>query len=161
MRFVVSKPADQIAAFVASRLGAGSRSWGDFKAIALVDEDRIYAGVVYNYYTGTNVCMHVGALSGRHWLTPEFLFAGFDYPFRVMGVRRVTGLVPSKNWEARRFDEALGFVYEGTMRDALADDDMLVYGMLKGECKWISSEFCGKLQRRLLRRTPASQLASA
>ena len=63
----------------------------------------------------------------------------FDYPFNQLGVNRITGLVAKKNKEARRFDEHLGFKYEGNMRHALADDDMLIYGMLKRECKWLKN----------------------
>ena len=82
---------------------------------------------------------HIAGKPGRRWLTREFLFAIFDYPFNQLGVRRITGLVPKKNKDARRFDEHLGFEYEGNMRNALADDDMIIYGMLKEKCKWLKS----------------------
>lgn len=162
MRLVVSQPKDAIARFVAERIGEGNYlPWNEFSAIALVDESRILAGVVYNQYSAANICMHIGAIPGRHWLCPEFLFAAFDYPFRVLGLRRVTGLVPRKNNDARRFDEHLGFILEGCLEEALPEDDLLIFGMLKRNCRWISDEFCGKLQRRLLRRTPIGELAVA
>jgi RimJ/RimL family protein N-acetyltransferase len=162
MRLVVSQPKVAIAQFVSQQIGEGNHlPWQEFSAIALVDEKRILAGVVYNQYSQANICMHVGALPGRHWLCPEFLFAAFDYPFRILNLRRVTGLVPRKNKDAIRFDEHLGFVLEGCLEEALPNDDLLIYGMLKRNCKWISDEFCGKLQRRHLRRLPIGQLAVA
>ena len=82
---------------------------------------------------------HIAGKPGKRWLNRDFLFAMFDYPFNQLGVNRITGLVAKKNKEARRFDEHLGFKYEGNMRHALADDDMLIYGMLKRECKWLKN----------------------
>ena len=56
----------------------------------------------------------------------------------MVGCRRVTGLVHDNNHDARRFDEHLGFKQEGVLRKAAPDgDDMIVYGMLREECRWI------------------------
>ena len=160
MREIICQPKEEIANFVRGIIGE-HLPFENFSTIALLDDSRILAGIVYNHYSVTNICMHVGAIPGRHWLNPDFLFAAFDYPFGELNLRRVTGLVPAKNLQARRFDENLGFKLEGCMKDALSDDDMLVYGMLRKDCKWISSEFCGRLQKRALRRLPASSLAMA
>jgi hypothetical protein len=161
-RYIVAQPKEEIANFVSSVIGAGQHlAWDKFSALALIDDRRILAGVIYTQYSPANICMHVAAIPGRYWLCPEFLHAVFHYPFGELGLRRVTGLVPRKNADARRFDEHLGFVLEGCMEDALPDDALLIYGMLKKDCKWISDEFCGKLQRRGLRRLPVSQLATA
>jgi RimJ/RimL family protein N-acetyltransferase len=60
----------------------------------------------------------------------------------------VTGLVRVDNIEARRFDENLGFVQEGIIRRG-ADDgtDMILYGMLKEECRWL--ELANEIKRPL------------
>jgi RimJ/RimL family protein N-acetyltransferase len=64
----------------------------------------------------------------------------FYYPFVQLGCRRITGLVPSVNLAARKFDENLGFVLEATLKDAHPEGDLLVYVMHKGDCRWLSME---------------------
>lgn len=136
MKTIIAQPKERIAEFV-SRLTAGQHfPFENYSALGLVEDGELIAGVIYNHYSGTNICMHVAAVPGRRWLNKAFLFAAFDYPFNQLGVRRVTGLVPAKNAEARRFDTKLGFKYEGRMRHALADDDMLILGLLKEDCRW-------------------------
>jgi hypothetical protein len=67
-----------------------------------------------------------------------FLGEGFRYPFEQLGCKRVTGLVPARNEVAARFDEHLGFIYEGRIRQVLPNgDDLLVYGMLREECRFL------------------------
>lgn len=150
MKEIIAQPREAIARFVSYKIGQAHLPWGEFTALGLAKDGELVAGVVYNHWSETNVCMHVGAV-GKYWLTPEFLFAAFDYPFNQVGVRRVTGLVPKKNRQARKFDEHLGFKLEGSMRQALADDDLLVYGLLRQECRYISKDFMDRIARRASR----------
>jgi RimJ/RimL family protein N-acetyltransferase len=69
-------------------------------------------------------------------MTRSYLRAVFRYPFVQLGVRRVSGFVPASNAQAIRFNEHLGFKREGLMREALWDDDVIVFGMLRQECKY-------------------------
>jgi len=49
--------------------------------------------------------------------------------------------VPVANMRARRLVEGAGFVLEGLVRSAAPDGgDVLIYGMLKEECRWVSSQ---------------------
>lgn len=133
---IIAQPKEYIASFVSLMGGGGP--FREYTALGLMRNGELVAGVVYNFYTGTNICMHIGAKPGRMWLNREFLHAAFDYPFNELGCRRVTGLVPKKNKDARRFDEHLGFKLEGCMRQALADDDMLIYGMTRKDAqRWL------------------------
>lgn len=113
-------------------------NFGDAAAIGLEEDGRLIAGVVYNIYNGPSICMHVAAESGKRWLNRDFLFAAFAYPFIQLGCFRVTGLVRADNIEAKRFDEHLGFKQEGVIRKGASDGtDMILYGMLKEECRWL------------------------
>ena len=113
-------------------------SWGEwYQAIGLEREGALQAVVIYNFYSQADIAMHIAAVPGAKWMSKGFLQAAFRYPFVQLGTRRVTGYVPAKNLVAQRFDEHLGFRREGLMRDALVDDDVIVYGMLKSECRWI------------------------
>lgn len=95
------------------------------------------ATVLYtDYCPRTNIRMHVAGVG--HWLSRTALDVFFGYPFHVLGVRRVTALVEKKNRTARRFDEKLGFVYEGCARHGAENGDHLIlYGMLREECRWL------------------------
>lgn len=138
---IISEPRGLIANFVAQASGARFEVEGSYAAIALLRDDEIRAGVLYNGFAWPNILMHIGAVPGRHWLTREFLFAMFDYPFRQLRCRRVTGTIPRKNKDCRKFAENLGFEFEGKMRNAAEDDDLMVYGLLEEKCRFHRENF--------------------
>ncbi len=136
---IITQPKELIGAFVSVRQGAKpDASWGpSFNALGLVRKDTLVAGVIYNAYEGANVNMHIGALDGSKWLTKEFLFAAFDYPFNELGRRRVTAFMASTNKRTIKFVKNLGFVYEGTMPHYYVDDDAVIYGLLREKCRFL------------------------
>jgi RimJ/RimL family protein N-acetyltransferase len=111
-----------------------------FHSIGVEKDGEIIGGVVYNLASKTNICMHV-ASTETAWMTKQFLFFAFAYPFLQLNKRRVTGLVPAKNINAQKFDEKLGFKFEGIMRHGDTDDDLIIYGMLKEECRFIGADY--------------------
>lgn len=107
-------------------------------AIGHEQDGALIAGTVFNMYTGPSICMHVASEPGKLWLTRDFLFRCFAYPFLQLKCHRVTGLVRVDNLAAQKLDEHLGFVREGVLRRAASDGtDMIVYGMLRDECRWL------------------------
>lgn len=107
-------------------------------ALGLEDDGELIAGVVFNLYTGPSIAMHVAAQPGRRWMTRDFLFRCFAYPFLQLQCNRITGFVRADNLDAQRFDEHLGFVREGVIRKGATDGtDFILYGMLKEECRWL------------------------
>lgn len=119
-------------------IGGAERFPEDSPCIGLLEDGKLVGAVVYTMYTGTGVMMSV-ASSNRRWLNRPFLRAAFSYPFKQLGCRRVSGLVRVDNKDAQRFDEHLGFKREGLLRSADYDgEDLIMYGMLKDECKWIN-----------------------
>lgn len=110
----------------------------DCVALGLEEDGELIAGVVFNWYTGASISMHVAAEPGRRWLNRDFLYRCFAYPFLQLNCNRVTGLVKVNNLDAQRFDEHLGFVKEGVIRQGTDDKtDLILYGMLKSECRWL------------------------
>jgi len=105
----------------------------------LLEEDGCAtAGVLFDGWNGSSICMHVAAVPGKRWMTREYLRVCFDYPFRQLQASKILGLVGEKNVAARRFDEHLGFVLEATLKDAHPDGDLLVYTMTPGQCRWLN-----------------------
>lgn len=132
--------------FVAERVGEDC--FHDYGAIGLEENGRLIAGVVYTLYTGEhgNIMMHVASDGSRRWMTPAYLSACFRFPFVQMKCRRVTGLVRADNAAAQRFDEHLGFKREGVMRQACNDGmDLIVYGMLKEECRFLGGSHVSRV----------------
>lgn len=135
---IVHDDRERVGEWVAERIGI-KESWGEwFQALGLERDGELVAGVVYNFYSvGNDIAMHVASDGSRRWMTKSFLRAVFHYPFVKLGVRRVTGYVPASNEAAQTFDEHIGFVREGVMREAAHGEDVIVYGMLRSECKYV------------------------
>ena len=68
-----------------------------------------------------------------NWLTPRGVYAMLEYPFRQVGVERITSLTPKRNRRARQFLNRFGFKHEGTIRRGFGDDDSIVSGLLRSE----------------------------
>lgn len=135
---IISQPNELISAFVNVKQGFHAEtSWGNFNALGLVRNGHLVAGVIYNGYEAGNVNMHIGAEEGKKWMTPDFLFAAFDYPFNQLGKRRVTAYLRSKNERAIEFAKNLGFKYEGKLVNFYKDDDQVIYGLLKEQCRFL------------------------
>jgi RimJ/RimL family protein N-acetyltransferase len=116
----------------------GVSSWGDwYESIGWEQDGELIAVCVFTNWNGPDICMHIAAIPGRRWLRRQALQAVFRYAFVQLGVRRITGHVPAKNADAVRFDLNIGFRLEGVKRDGWWDDDMLVLGMLKSECRFL------------------------
>ncbi len=111
--------------------------WGPFEAIGLEKHGALVAGTVYNYYSGTNIVMSWAAVPGKRWLTREYLQAIFRYPFMQLQCRRVTGYIASRNSDSLRFATKLGAKMEGVLEHYLPDDDVVVMGILKENCRWL------------------------
>jgi RimJ/RimL family protein N-acetyltransferase len=139
VRQIITQPKELIGKFVALVQGR-DEPWGNFTTIGLVEDDALIAGVVYNNFGGAQVCAHIGAIKGSRWASRAYLHAIFAYPFDQLQKRRITALVAKKNRDARLFVEGLGFILEGKVRQALADDDLLLYGIVRSEAgRWLGA----------------------
>lgn len=72
-------------------------------------------------------------------LTRGMLNAVFSYPFIQLDRARLTARTRANNAQVRRKIRRLGFKPEGRLRRYFGDDDAMIYGMLKDECKWIQA----------------------
>lgn len=125
----------EVADWVAGRIPHVT-GFKDMAAIGIERDGDLVGGVVYHEYRGNDIQMSCAAISPR-WLTEGFIRALFVYPFVTLKCDRVSSFTPKGNTHTRRFLEKLGFEEEGNMRRGFVDDDCILYGMLKEECKWI------------------------
>lgn len=148
MKRIVWDQPERVMRFVAERIG--EKEMVDYAAIGLERDGELIAGVLFEQHNGPNVMMHVASDGSRRWMTPAYMAACFKYPFLCLQVNRITGLVRADNSDAQRFDEALGFVREGVLREGAADGtDLYLYGMLRRDCRYLD----GKYHEALLKET--------
>mgnify|MGYP006270088305 CR=1 FL=1 len=126
---------DRLLPWAQERVGVTFRR--DAYTIGLEKDEDLVAVVVYDTFSAAECCMHIASDGTKGWMNKSLLLAAFAYPFKQLGFRRVTGLVPAKNKEALAFDEHLGFVREGYHPHACPDDDLISLGMLREHCRFI------------------------
>lgn len=95
------------------------------------------AACFYESYNGASVLGHLTGV-GKKWMNREYLWYCFYYPFEELRVNKILGLVESTNLEARKLNEHFGFTLEATLKDAAPKGDLLIYSMVKDQCKWLS-----------------------
>ena len=104
--------------------------------IGLEKDGQLIAGVKFDNWNRRSICMHVAA-KGKDWLTRDYLWVCFDYPFNQLGVSKILGFVAESNKDARRFDEHLGFRLEHSIADAHPDGALLIYSMTRDQCRFL------------------------
>lgn len=122
-------------------IGTGFRP--DAKAITRLDHGVIRAVVIFDGFSECDCNMHVATDGSGTAISKRLFQEAFWYPFVTAGLRRVTGLVDSRNKKAIEFDRHLGFVYEGLCRNALPDGDIVIMGMLREDCRFIPAKYRG------------------
>lgn len=107
-------------------------------AIGLVVARKLVAGCTYSQYNGVNVWCAIAAEQGARWFNRSFLFVLFDYPFRQLGVKRISVAVDETNRRSQDFVTRLGFELETRLAGASPGGDLLIYRMTREACPWLA-----------------------
>lgn len=134
MARIVTDRQSELGHWLCSRTGGEYTGGGSY--VGLEKDGSLVAVVGYEDYNGASVRMHVAG-EGRRWMTRDYLWFCFYYPFEQMKVRKILGLVHSANADAIRLDKHLGFVHEATIADAVPDGDLLILTMTKEQCRFL------------------------
>lgn len=113
----------------------------DVQHMGWQENGKLRAVALWDGFSECDCNIHIASDGTGHWLRRAFLRAAFAHPFVQWNMRRVTALVPSKNAAALRFDLHLGFKQEGVVRHALPDDDIIILGLLREDCRFIPQEY--------------------
>lgn len=97
----------------------------------------LVAGVAYANWNGVNVECHIASDGSRKWLTKQYLWTIFDYPFNQLGADRITVCVGEGNTDSTRFVKHLGFILEARLKGAHPTGDLLIFRLLRHDCRWI------------------------
>lgn len=100
-------------------------------------DGRIIAGVAYANWNGVNVECHIASDRSKKWLTREFLWTIFDYPFNQLKAKRITVCVGEGNKDSTRFVKHLGFTMEAKLKDAHPTGDLQIFRMFANECRFL------------------------
>jgi RimJ/RimL family protein N-acetyltransferase len=86
-----------------------------------------------------NACqMHIASVSDVNWMSRDLLWAAFDYPFNVLGVKVIIGQICASNEDALRLNRHLGFKVVAEIPDAHMDGDLVIMAMRKEDCRWLN-----------------------
>lgn len=105
---------------------------GPWVAFGFERDAELVGGVVFDSFTPYECAMHI-ALIGS---IPRFAVRhAFRYPFVTARLQRVTASVAASNGPCLDLIQRWGFVLEGCKRGAFGDEDELIFGLLRQECK--------------------------
>lgn len=107
-----------------------------------LESGQMVAGVIYENWNRASVVCHI-AVEGL--LTPRYMAAIFDYPFNVLGVRKIIVPVADSNLKSINFVCKLGFRKEAQLLDAHPDGSLGLFTMNREQCKFIGERYGKKL----------------
>lgn len=100
--------------------------------------DGVLAAVVGFCSFMPNACqMHIAAVDEVNWMSRDLLWAAFDYPFNVLGVKVILGQICASNEDALRLNRHLGFKVVAEIPDAHMDGDLVIMAMRREDCRWL------------------------
>jgi len=98
------------------------------------EHGNLLGGVIYTNYTGHSIHIHVAGFNPR-WLSRDFLWVTFDYPFNQLMVEAIFAQVKSSNRHALEFDRKIGFQTINIMQDVYKDEACYVLKMKREDCR--------------------------
>ena len=134
MKTMVFGQDQRVADFVAAGID-GEESYGKFVAFGVEDKGELKGGIVYYGYNGVNIYASIRGVG--NWLTRDFLWAIFHYPFEQAKVGRITAVIENNNKMSHNLAKRLGFTHEATLQKAGRSGDLHIYRMFRDDCKWL------------------------
>jgi RimJ/RimL family protein N-acetyltransferase len=136
LRSIVTRADHIVGPWIAEHTG-GQWHTGQGSTIAIVENGKILGATLYQNFNGASIMMHCAGL-GRSWLTREFLWFAFYYPFEQLAATKIISPVESNNVDSIRFIKHIGFTLEATLVDASPHGDLHLFTMTKDQCKWLN-----------------------
>ncbi len=111
---------------------------GDSRALGVIIDNELVAGIVYHNYKGFMVECTL-ASTDRRWIQKGTVKAFMSYPFEDLDCVRFWATCRKSNKKMRKLFEGLGFKYEGAARLAFdGTEDAMIYSILRDENKWLN-----------------------
>lgn len=127
----------EITGWVAKRIPGYVTSPGA-RALGVVKDGRIVAGVTYERFNGANIEASIAAEPGARWADRLVLHHIFAYPFLQLGVEAVTLLVALDNFASLNLATKLGFSQVAIVPFAAPGGaPLVILQMYAEQCRWI------------------------
>ena len=133
--FIVRQDCDAAYQFIHNKIPMYRSEW--MTGIVLERRGEIVAATLFMDWNKTNIFMHSAGTPGTNWLTREYIYWCFNYPFKQLNCSRVTCSVDEDNIASNRFVKKLGFRLEAVLsRASKTGKDVNIYCMFKEDCKY-------------------------
>lgn len=121
-------------------LGSGPQD----QCIVCVERGALVAGMVYNMFNMRTVAIHIyiGSKPSKEWW-----WAVFDYPFNQLGLYKTICQIRSDNHKSMRLAENMGAVLEGRIEGFFPNSDLMIYTIVKADCKVLTSELWKRAEK--------------
>lgn len=128
---------DEIARWVGRQI-PGFMHMPGARALGVVKDNRVVAGVVYERCNGAHVEASIAARAGSSWADRRTLFHLFAYPFLQLKVDAITVLVAQTNLVSLNLATKLGFHPVAIIPFAAQGGcPLIVLQMTRDQCRWI------------------------
>jgi RimJ/RimL family protein N-acetyltransferase len=129
---------EQVAAWVASRVSYARNGFGPCVTIGSISEHgHLLGATVFHEYRSNYSTIQMSFAGGNGWLSRAYLRRIWAYPFEQLNCQRVYGCVAKKNLVAQETALRMGAINEATLKQGFGDDDMIIFRVLKEECRWL------------------------
>ncbi len=125
-------------------VAARTNEFGNFGTdvgIGWAKDGNLVAGVAYANWNGVNVECHIASDGSKQWMTRQYLWTIFDYPFCQLNAKRITVCVGEGNSDSIRFVVHCGFSFETTLEAAHPSGNLNIYRLWKKDCRWIRQDY--------------------
>jgi RimJ/RimL family protein N-acetyltransferase len=130
---IVTGQSESVARWLETRLG--QKFLPPYEAVGILNSNgQRIGGVVLNDYSDRNIEL---TAYGPGAFSRGVLTAISGYCFIQLGCNRITVRTRASNLYVRRVIEKYGAKHEGTLRDWYEDEDAIIYGLLKHECRFL------------------------
>jgi L-amino acid N-acyltransferase YncA len=109
----------------------------DAVCLGQVINEELRAVAVFCEFQG-NMCNFHLAGTGSHWMSKEFLWAMFDYPFEKLGLKVILAVIAGNNVKSLRLSRKLGFKELAKIPDAIDDGGLVIFTMRPADCRWLT-----------------------
>jgi hypothetical protein len=87
-------------------------------------------------YLGASMTVHMASCE-KHWFSRDLAALTFGYAFNQLGVRKLLAPVKSTSRATLLMCWRAGWRYDGVIRDAYSDADMVLLSMTRETCPWL------------------------
>ena len=108
------------------------------EAFGVLQDRKFIGGIAFTEYNKANV--FVQAYGSGPWLYRQFGRVVFSFAYDFLQVKSISACISSANAQSLKFAQQVGFKQRGHLPFACVDGDMLIFQLLRHECKWLNTE---------------------